>query len=208
MSLGPVQTNCYWLLDEQQRTALVVDPGLNPEPVLYELAGYQVIAIILTHAHWDHIAGVAKVQAAMGAPVWISAIEAPWLTDPTLNRSAFWPQLFPDPIAGPAADRHLVDGERFVFAGVEIAALHVPGHTPGSLAFRVGNVLLAGDTLFQGSIGRTDLPGGDQEQLLTAIRTRLFPLPDDTVVAPGHGPTTTIGQEKRENPFVSPLADD
>lgn len=206
MALGPVQTNCYWLLDDEQRTAMVVDPGLDPAPVLGALAGYRITRILLTHGHWDHVAGVAEVQRQSGAEVWISEIEREWLTDPRLNRSGFWPDMFPTPISGPAPDRLLRPDDTFAFAGHAFAIRHVPGHTPGSLAFLVGNLCLAGDTLFKAGIGRTDLPGGSTAQLMTAIRSQLLTLPDDTVVAPGHGPTTSVGWEKEHNPFVGARA--
>lgn len=200
--LGAAQTNCYWLKDEERREAMVVDPGMNPRQVLADLAGYKITLILLTHGHWDHIAGVAEVKEQSGAPVWISEIERDWLTDPELNRSRYWPQLFPQPIAGPAPDRLLREGDTFHFGGQEFHTLHVPGHTPGSLAFVFGQTCLAGDTLFRGSVGRTDLPGGSFAQLEQAIRTKLYSLPDNTAVLCGHGPTTTIGREKRSNPFV------
>lgn len=200
ISLGPVRTNCYWLEDETSRQAILFDPGAGPEPVIEALRGYEVQAIILTHGHWDHISGVQQLKEATGAPVWISAFEQHWLTDPTLNRSAYVPGVAP--ITGPAPDRLLSEGESFTFAGQEFQVLHTPGHTPGSLSFVSQGFVIVGDALFRGSIGRTDLPGGSLAELTRSIKTKLFTLPDEMVVAPGHGPATTIGAEKEYNPYV------
>ncbi len=202
MPLGPLQTNCYWLIDEASRRALLFDPGFGPEPVIEALKGYQVEAIILTHGHWDHVHGVQAVKEATGAPVWISEIEKDWLTDPMLNRSGLRRDIVAVPCTGPAPDRLLREGETFSFAGWEFRVLHTPGHTPGSLSFATEGLVIAGDVLFQGSVGRTDLPGGSMKALVASIREKLFALPDETVVLPGHGPATTIGRERRYNPFV------
>lgn len=201
-TLGPVQTNCYLLLDEVRREALVIDPGFGPEPVLAALEGYKTTAILVTHGHWDHVYGVRAVKAATGAPVWISAIEQHWLTDPMLNRSGIRTDLLPAPCDGPPADRLLQEGDRFPFGGVEFAVLHTAGHSPGSLTFVTDGIAFSGDVLFRGSVGRTDLPGCDARALLRSIRDRLFSLPDETVIAPGHGPTTTVGRERERNPIV------
>jgi hydroxyacylglutathione hydrolase len=201
-ALGPLVTNCYWVVDEEAGEAIVIDPGMGPEPVLDELAGLSVRAILLTHGHYDHIAGVGAVREATGAPVWISAREAEWLVNPELNRSAYRPGFFSTPITGPAADRLLKPGETFTFAGVTWHALPTPGHTPGHLAFSAGGVVFAGDSLFHLSVARTDLPEGSAPQLARSIRTQLFTLPDETSVLPGHGPVTTVGREKARNPFV------
>lgn len=206
MPLGPAATNCFWLLDEEHKEAMILDPGMDPAPVLEAVRGYTVRMIVLTHGHWDHLAGVNQVHVATGAPVWIADIERDWVTDPELNRSAYWPDLFPTPVVGPRPARLLQAGESFSFGGRDFHILHVPGHTPGSLAFVMDNICFGGDTLFQDSIGRTDLPGGNTAQLLQSIRDQLFTLPDDTVVAPGHGPITTIGREKETNPFVGRAA--
>lgn len=200
--LGPVKTNCYLLLDEASRQALIFDPGFGPEPVIEAVQGYRVQAIVLTHGHWDHVYGVRQVKAATGAPVWISEIERDWLVDPMLNRSGVRAGIVGAVCDGPAPDHLLREGDSFAFAGLRFDVLHTPGHTPGSLSFVTGGLMIAGDVLFRGSVGRTDLPGGSMADLLTGIRTKLFTLPDDTVVAPGHGPTTTIGREKRQNPYV------
>lgn len=202
-TLGRLQTNCYVLRDDSARRALVIDPGHGPDPVLDALQGYAVEAIVLTHGHWDHAHGVAAVKAATGAPVLISEIEKDWLTDPLLNRSGYRQHdLGITPCTGPAPDRLLRHGDTFDFAGRHFTALHTPGHTPGSLSFATEGLVFSGDALFRGSVGRWDLPGGNQADLLHAIREQLLPLPGDTVVAPGHGPLTTIGHERSHNPFV------
>lgn len=202
LPLGPLQTNCYILLDDQTRQALIFDPGFSPEAAIEALQGYTVQAIILTHGHWDHVYGVQAVKNATRAPVWISEIEQDWLTNPMLNRSGYRTDLLKVVCDGPAPDRLLREGETFDFAGHRFSILHTPGHSPGSLSFATDGFVIAGDALFQRSIGRTDLPGGSMEALVTAIREKLFALPDETVVLPGHGPATTIGQEKELNPFV------
>lgn len=202
LPLGPLQTNCYLLLEEESHQALIFDPGFGPEAAIEALQGYTVQAIILTHGHWDHVYGVQAVKDATHAPVWISAIERDWLTDPLLNRSGYRTDLLQTVCDGPPPDRLLNEGDTFDFAGRRFTVLHTPGHTPGSLSFATDGFVIAGDALFQRSIGRTDLPGGSLEALVTAIRTKLFALPDETLVLPGHGPTTSIGQEKAFNPFV------
>lgn len=202
IALGPLSTNCYILMAEESREALVIDPGFGPEPVIEAVQGYTVRAIVLTHGHWDHVYGVQAVQDATGAPVWISAIEKDWLTDPMLNRSGYRTDLLGTPCSGPAADRLLSEGETFEFGGQRFSVWHTPGHSPGSLSFVTDGVVFSGDVLFRGSVGRTDLPGGSPTDLLDSIQTKLFALPDDTVVAPGHGALTSIGREKERNRFV------
>ncbi len=201
-SLGPLSTNCYILYSEGTSEALVIDPGFGPEPVIAALQGYKVKAIVLTHGHWDHVCGVQAVQAVTGAPVWISEIEKDWLLDPMLNRSGLRTDLLTVPCTGPAPDRLLREGDTFTFGGDTFSVLHTPGHTPGSLSFATAGVVFSGDVLFRGSVGRTDLPGGSSQALLASIHEKLFLLPDDTVVAAGHGAPTTIGREKERNRFV------
>lgn len=199
--LGAFQTNCYVITDAGTRTAIVIDPGYQPDIVLDAIEGYSVTHILLTHAHLDHIGGLAQLKQHTGAPVSIHRNEQDWLTDPMLNGSGRWPQAG-GYITGPAADRFVADGDRIFFAGTEILVRHVPGHSPGSVAYILNDQVFAGDTLFYGSIGRTDLPGGGTATLLRSIRTKLFTLPDHTVVYPGHGQETSIEREKQLNPFL------
>ncbi|MBE3595970.1 MAG: MBL fold metallo-hydrolase [Hydrogenibacillus sp.] len=199
--LGPVQANAYALLDDDRREAVVVDPGAEPEALLAAIEGYHVVYVLLTHAHFDHIAGLGALKAATGAPILIHPNEAAWLRDPALNGSAYFSSITP-PVVAPKADRLIDDDEVLSFAGRKVTVLHVPGHSPGSLAYRIGDVVFAGDALFAGSIGRTDLPGGDHETLLRSIREKLYALPPATIVYPGHGPETTIGRERSSNPYV------
>jgi len=196
--LGMWQTNFYVLANEETKEAVVIDPGYGEEEIVRLIQPYQVKAILLTHAHLDHIGGVAKTKELTGAPIYIHESVQDWLTNPALNMSLGYGQ----PIDGPAADELLQDGRRLQLAGFDIEVRHTPGHTPGCVSFVLDGVVFAGDTLFQGSIGRTDFPGGDFEQLASSIREKLYTLPDDTIVYPGHGPATTIGVEKRYNPFV------
>ena len=200
----PFEENTYVVRRPGARTAVVVDPGLEPDLILNFLReeGLSVAAILNTHGHADHIGGNrALKQAYPAAPVVIGVDEQHLLTDANANLSA----PFGIPITSPPADRAVRDGEAVEFAGILLEVLEVPGHSPGHVVFVVrGEPCLAfgGDVLFRGSIGRSDFPGGNGPLLLQGIRDKVFALPEDTVVYPGHGPVTTVGQEKRTNPFL------
>ncbi len=200
-ALGPFATNTY-VVGHGTR-CWIVDPSFGPAPVIAYVRDKQltVDAIVLTHAHVDHIAGIADVQKALGPlPVWIHEAEAAWLGDPERNLSS----AFGMPVSLPHASRLLHDGDELPMGDQTWRVLHVPGHSPGSIALARSGVVIGGDALFAGSIGRTDFPGSDFATLEAAIRTKLYTLPDATVVHPGHGPATTIGTEKRSNPYVRP----
>lgn len=202
--LGPLRTNCYIVQRTGTDRAFVVDPGLRPSRVLELLQGLQVAMILLTHCHWDHIAGLEAVQAATGAPIYVHEAEREWPLNPDLNRSVFREQWFPDgPITGPAPDRLLRDGDQIAFADLQIRCHHTPGHTPGGTCYEVDGCLFTGDSLFAGTIGRTDLPDGDHAALINSIRDKLFVLDPATAVYPGHGRATTTGVERETNPFFA-----
>lgn len=201
LELAPLATNCYVVSDEDGR-AFIVDPGYEYERVLSAVEGLAVSHILLTHAHFDHIGGVQAVKEATGAQVLIHKAEAAWLTDPVLNLSAVRSEYVPWPVKGPEPDGLLEDGDRLELLGREVVALFTPGHSPGHVSFLMDDVLFGGDLLFAGSVGRTDLPGGDFETLLASIREKLLPLDPSTRVLPGHGPSTTIGAELESNPFL------
>lgn len=201
--LGHFQANAYIVHDEQSGQAIVIDPGSPDDWLLSQIKDLKVSYILLTHAHFDHIGGLAAVKEATDAPILIHEAEKDWLTDPELNGSGRWPGLV-EPIVAPAADRLLTDGDTIHFAGREIEVRHVPGHSPGGVSFILDNICFSGDALFYRSIGRTDLPGSDGfDVLVTNIRVRLLTLPDETTVLPGHGPHTTIGDERKFNPFLT-----
>jgi glyoxylase-like metal-dependent hydrolase (beta-lactamase superfamily II) len=197
--LGPLETNCYVLVKAGR--AVVIDPGAADSALMRKLEGLGVEAILLTHAHFDHIGGVEAMRARFGCPVYLHPLERDWLGDPARNGSALWPDVT-QPIACAPPDRLLQDGEELVLLGETFRVLHTPGHSPGSVGFLCGDWLFGGDALFRRSVGRTDLPGGSEAQLRRSIREKLFALPDAVAVFPGHGPETTIGDEKRHNPFV------
>lgn len=199
--LGPLQTNAYLLLDEDRRRAVVIDPGVDPEPLLERVEGIEVEAILLTHAHFDHIGGVDELRKRKNCPVYLHGAEAEWLTNAELNGSLNWPDVTP-PIASAPAECALEHGMKLNLLGETLEVYHTPGHSPGSVSFRLGSLLFSGDVLFMLSVGRTDLRGGSSRELHDSIHSVLFKFPDDTTVYPGHGPRTTIGYEKQHNPYV------
>ena len=205
-TVGPVQENCHIARRDGAREAIVVDPGDEPERLLGAIATLEldVAAILLTHTHFDHVGAVAPVAEATGAEVWCPEIEAPVLAD--IMRYVPWDGF--GPFESYEAEHLLRGGERLHLAGLEIDVLFTPGHSPGHVTYAVGSeqAVFSGDVLFAGSIGRTDLPGGDHATLMRTLATLAETLPDETVVYPGHMQTTTIGHERRSNPFLAQFA--
>lgn len=202
LSVGDLATNCYVIGCEETLEGIVIDPGGNPERILAQVRGLnlRVTQIVNTHGHFDHTLANGAVKSATSARLAIHQADADMLTNP-LKSLSFWAGgLRP----GPAADLLLKDGDVVRFGRQELAVLLTPGHSPGSISLAGSGLVFTGDALFQGGIGRTDFPGGSYEVLLRSIRTRLLTLPDETVAYPGHGPATTIGEERRENPFLVP----
>lgn len=198
---GPFAENCYIVADRSSDDAVIVDPGEEAGLFLrrLETERWTLRAVWLTHAHLDHITGVEAVVGATGVEVYLHPADRP-LYDNVAEQGRWLGLRSEQPRA---VDRDLEDGETLTVGGCSFEVVHVPGHSPGSVALIGHGVAIVGDALFAGSIGRTDLPGGDTETLLTSIRERLLTLPDATVVYPGHGPTTTIGEERRNNPFLT-----
>ena len=205
LPVGLLQCNCSIFGDEQSREAIVIDPGDNIDDILAILAKHslRVKTIVITHAHIDHIGGAAKLKAATGAPVVMNALDQELYDH--LDVQASW--LGMEPPARTAIDAAASDGDALTLGPAEFRVLHTPGHTQGSISLWIPteNKLIAGDTLFRDSIGRTDLPGGNPRQILRSIEGQLLRLPEETVVVPGHGPNTTIGREKERNPFLQGL---
>ncbi|NMO98236.1 MBL fold metallo-hydrolase [Paenibacillus lemnae] len=200
-NLGPLQTNAYLLINEDLGKAVIIDPGMNPGPLVKAIADLEVEAILLTHAHFDHMGGVDEIRKLKGCPVYLHDLEQDWLTTPKLNGSLMWPQVT-SPLSTDPAEYDFAAGQKLELIGHTFTVYHTPGHSPGSVSLLTGSDLFAGDVLFRLGVGRTDLPGGRERDLLDSIQNILFKFPDDTTVYPGHGPRTTIGYEKERNPYV------
>jgi glyoxylase-like metal-dependent hydrolase (beta-lactamase superfamily II) len=200
--VGPLQCNCSILGDETSLEAIVVDPGDDIPRILSVLDKHNLTVrqIVITHAHIDHIAGAHRLKRVTGAPILYNQNDLPLVE--MMDVQAGWLGI-PTPEVPPPDDT-LDDGKRIAIIGLTGSILHTPGHTQGSVCLYLPDqsLLLAGDTLFAGSVGRTDLPGGNSRQLIASINNRLLTLPDDVTVIPGHGPTTTIAAEKETNPFL------
>lgn len=199
--LGPLQTNCYVIEQTDSGVCVVIDPGTPSKALFERVEPLKVEAILLTHAHFDHIGGVDELRKRKGCPVYLHDAEADWLTTPEKNGSLNWPEVG-GPVATEPAEFALEHGQKLQLIGEEFRVFHTPGHSPGSASFLLGNRLFGGDVLFRLSVGRTDLRGGSSAELFNSIHGILFQLPDETVVYPGHGPATTIGFEKQHNPYV------
>ncbi len=202
LTVGPLEENCHVLIHEGR--AVMVDPGDEAERLLAALGDARLEAVLLTHTHFDHIGAVGPVARATGAPVWCPRIEVAVMRDP--NAYVPWPGFGPFEAHEP---EHLLDGgETLELAGLTFDVVNTPGHSPGHVTFSVRDqaTLLSGDVLFRGSVGRTDLPGGDAPTLMRSIAALLERFDDDTVVLPGHMGTTTLGAERATNPFLTALA--
>jgi glyoxylase-like metal-dependent hydrolase (beta-lactamase superfamily II) len=210
LPVGPLQCNCSILGDETTREAIVIDPGDEVERILAVLAAHdlRVRYIVNTHAHFDHVGNCCELKQATGAEIWLHKGDLP-IYETAPRQAAAFADYGVKPIHLAPVDRYLADADGLQVGRIAAEAIHTPGHTPGSLSLHVPgadrHMLFAGDTLFRDSIGRTDLPGGDMHQILRSIRDRLLCLDDQTEVWPGHGPMTTIGRERRRNPFLRDL---
>ena len=200
LTVGPIMANCFILGCDETKEAAVIDPGDEADRILMTVAesGLTVKYIINTHGHFDHVSANKRLKDVTGADILIHPLDAPMLSQLAAAASAwgFSSENSPPP------DRTLEDGDLVSVGNLELTVLHTPGHTPGGISLYVDGAVFVGDTLFAGSIGRTDFPGGDFDTLRSSIQQKLYTLNDDVVVYPGHMDTTNIGREKRTNPFV------
>ena len=203
LTVGPFEENCYLYWDEKTSRGIIIDPGAEAGRIIQtvEKIGFAPVAVLLTHGHGDHIGALAEVKGNWKLPVYIGKGEESYLADPNLNGSTY----FDFPIRAPRPDFLVEDEHLYQFDSIELRVLSTPGHTAAGVCFldEKAGVLFCGDTLFQGSIGRTDLAGGSLERLLNSIQKKILPLPDDIVCFPGHGPATTVGAERISNPFLT-----
>lgn len=200
LSVGPLQVNCFLVACRKTHQAMVVDPGEEGGRILQlaDREGLTIGTVVNTHCHFDHIGANRQVVEATGAQLMLHAADLPLLQNARNHAQVYGLSV----ASSPDPDRLIDQGDSFLVGEQSFRVFHVPGHSPGSVCLLGGGHLFVGDVLFAGSIGRTDLPGGDFDLLVEGVRERLFTLPDETIVHPGHGPDTTIGQERRHNPFV------
>src|SRR5689334_12692037 len=203
LAVGPLQCNCSIMGDEQSREAMVIDPGDNIDRILAIVEEHRLTVkqIVVTHAHIDHVGGAMKLKQRTGAPILLNQNDQALLA--MMDTQAAWIGVAPP--GNILIDQELSDGDIIRAGNIEARIMHTPGHTEGSVCLYLAaeNKLIAGDTLFAGSIGRTDLPGGNTGKIMRSLHTRVLALPDETVVVPGHGPLTTIAVERETNPFLT-----
>lgn len=199
--VGALETNCYLAFWPDTKECTVIDPGAEPEKIIAALTSLELkpVMILNTHGHIDHTGANQDIKEHYKIPLFIHKDDAPLLESDEYQELS----LMLDARHSPAPDRLLVDGDEIGIGGFSLRIIHTPGHTPGSVSLYTEGVIFVGDTLFCGGVGRTDLPGGSWEDLERSIKTRLFTLPEGTLVLPGHGPHTTIGEEKAYNPEIS-----
>ena len=198
--VGPLQSNCFIIGDEESGEAVIIDPGGDGNLILNSAnrRPWKVKAILNTHAHFDHIAANAAVRKGTGAPLMAPRADTPFMEQAHVSARMYGLEVD----ASPPPDRLLEDGDTIDLGDEKIAVISTPGHTPGGATFVTSIGIFPGDALFAGSIGRTDLPGGDYDTLINSIKTRILSLGDETPVYPGHGPATTVGRERADNPFL------
>jgi len=199
--VGPLEVNCFILADEKTKEAVIIDPGDDAQEILKIIKekGLKVKYIINTHGHFDHMGANRALKDATGAALLIHEGDAPMMASAQIQSRAFGMDTTPSP----KADRYVKHGDVIKAGEVSLKVLHTPGHSPGGISLMEQGMVFTGDALFAGSIGRTDLPGGDLMTLIRSIKTNLMTLPDDTKVFCGHGPASTIGEEREENPFLN-----
>jgi hydroxyacylglutathione hydrolase len=199
--VGPLQVNCFILADEKTKEAVIIDPGDDAQNILKVIKdkGLTVKYLVSTHAHFDHVGANQALKEATGAELLMHEGDAPVLATALRQSAAFGMK----PVSSPPADRYVKQGDVINAGEISLKVLHTPGHSPGGISLLEQGMVFTGDALFAGSIGRSDLAGGDLMTLLRSIKANLMTLPDDTKVFPGHGPTSTIGDERRENPFLN-----
>jgi hydroxyacylglutathione hydrolase len=199
--VGPIQSNCYILGCERTKKAACIDPGGDVNTILMTLAKDELslVYIINTHGHFDHSGGNKPLKAATGAELLIHRADAPMILQQEKG-GAMWGMEIQN---SPPPSRYIDEGDIITFGDISLKVLHTPGHSPGGISLVTDKMVFVGDTLFAGSIGRTDFPGGDYEGLLRNVETKIFTLGDDVIVYPGHGPETTVGHEKQYNPFFA-----